>query len=206
MKNNFNTTIFLLLFLLVSNTFYAQNLEVLKEDRGYKEIRLGNDISQYNCFKQEGRPHGAQSLALAVGGKDQSKIMVYNFLPNSDYPYYKIGDVEIYKLEVMTYNQKIYEIKIYLAPHVDILPILKYRFGDYTNYDEMIFPTYKWKTNNGIVCELLGYGGDDYIKTYILKYTDEKITDLMEQEAENQKEFDRLKKERKLKDQAKSGF
>lgn len=206
MKFKVKSLCVILFFMFSNHILYSQSLYNLKEDKGYKEIKLGNDITEYDCFEQIGRPTGFQSLAFATSGIDQSKILNYKFAPNSQYPYYKIGDVEIYNLEVMTYNQKIYEIKIYLAPHVDILPILKYRFGENTSYDDLLFPSYKWKTNDGIVCELIGYGGGERIKTYILQYKDEKIADIMKQEAEKQKESNRLERERKLRNQAKSGF
>lgn len=206
MKTVSKASLILLLLFLSTNLSNAQNLTVLNDDRGYKEIKLGSDINDYNCFEKKGNPTGIASLSLALGGKDQSKIVIHNFHPNLDFPYYDIGDIKINGIEVMTYDEKIYEITLFLSPHRDILPILKYRFGNYTSFDDFVLPIYKWKTSMDIVCELLGYGIDGNIENHLLKYKDERIIKRMKQEGKEQQELDRLKKDRELKDKAKSGF
>ena len=146
------------------------------------------------------------SFFYATDGVDQSKMMIYDFVPNSDYPYYKIGNIDLHKMEVMTYKGKIYKITIYLPPHTDILPLLKYRYGEHTKYDELVFPIYEWETSNGITCELMGYGGGSEVKTYLLKYEDRNIKERIKMDAEKQKEINQRNKERKLREQARTDF
>lgn len=208
MKVNLKSYGIIFIFLFTYQIIFSQSLQTLKEDRGYKEIKLGSNINQYNCFERIGKATGGQSLVFATAGINQSKISVHKFVPNSDYPYYKIGDVDIFEIMVTVHVDRIMSIKFKIEKNNDILPLLKYRYGPNTSYKELVMSTYKWETNDGIVCSLNGYGGIKGMTTYayILEFEDIGYMALLKEKSLEQREANSRAKEKELRNQARTSF
>lgn len=205
MKLKFYQLFFILL--LTSYSTYSQELLKLTEDRGFREIKLGANIDQFNCFKLDNslRPHITLALYYAVA----DEITAYIFTPNEDYPYHKIGDVEIFRITVLAHQGRIFEIGINIKKNNDIFELLKYRYGNYTSFDNTVLPKYSWDIKEGITCKLIGYGKADErleIKSYVIKYIDNPYWKILSEKNNQKIESIKRAKENELKKQAKNQF
>lgn len=205
MKNHCKSLIALCFIVVFQNYTFSQSLSSLSIDRGFREIKLGSSINNYNCFVLN--DNLKPSLSFLFLGDVGEEISAYEFVANADYPYKEIGDIEILQMSVLVRNEKIIRIKLILEKRNDILQLLTYRYGEHTKYEDMVMPKYLWEANSGITCTLIGLGKMPVTTySYILEYNDQKYWDSLKEEVTKRQEFNKQVKERKLKEQAKTQF
>lgn len=195
----------LLIFIFTKSITYSQDLSKLSEDKGFREIKLGSNISKFNCFKLN---NSLKPFTYKYYSGIYNEISAYEFIPNSSYPYYKIGDIGIYEIKVLVYQNKIFQIEIIIEKNKDILELLKYRYGNYTSFDNSTIPEYSWNTNNGIAFKLHGYDNKSKltVNSYILEYEDSLYWKALMEINESKNEAEKRERINKLKEQAKTQF
>ena len=127
---------FVLLFLVISTTCFSQDLTELDKRNGFKDIKLGYPIDSVLGFK----------LQKEFKEKDEYPAKLYEV----EHPNYeKIGDVKINKVELKTYKELIYEIKVVTSKDPRLMKALESLYGK-ADYD-IKNDTYFWKTDNLIL-------------------------------------------------------
>jgi hypothetical protein len=124
------------LFVFLLSVCLGQNLSELDKRNGFKDIKLGSHIDSVKGFK----------LKKEFKEKDQFPAKLYEV----DHPdYKKIGEVEVYKIELKTYQDLIYEINVIADKDERLMKALESLYGK-SDYD-MKNETYFWKTDNLIL-------------------------------------------------------
>lgn len=153
--------IILTFFTGIFSTF-SQNLKKLEDNNGFRKIKLNSNIKDY---------YDADGYYDFV--KRDSTNQEYFGNLNFDYiyankDYDKIGNSKISSIYVNTYNDVIYEIRIYLEPNSEIVELTRMAYGKPTwnlnlksNFDM------GWTTENHIICHLMYY---EYQKITQLSY------------------------------------
>lgn len=163
-KNYMKKIAFYFLILLSSvQSIYSQDLEKLKENNGFRDIKLGSDVQDNLAFIK----------------KDSTNIKYFGVWTEYDYifnhSYYKgydkIGDVEIYRVFVKTFNDKIFDIRLILEKDFEVIELLNLAYGKAT-FDSLEGDSLYWKIDN-IECGLSGRW--DGIKNFYLTYIDTKL-------------------------------
>lgn len=127
---------FVLLFIVFSSGCFAQDLTELEKRNGFKDIRLGYPIDSVQGFK----------LLKEFKEKDEYPAKLYE-VENPEYE--KIGEIEINKVEIKTYKDLIYEIKVVANKDPRLMKALESLYGK-AEYD-IKNDTYFWKTDNLIL-------------------------------------------------------
>lgn len=138
---------------------YSQSIERLEENRGFKEIKLGKSIDEFERFVKKDSTNIKYFGAM---GYDAD----YAFdIPNSDYE--KIGESEVFKIFVKVYENKIFEINIIFEKSPEIIELLNIAYGKMTmgnNETKSLI----WETKN-IRCWYMEFYEKDFAQ---ISYTD----------------------------------
>jgi hypothetical protein len=118
------------------STCFGQGLSELDKRNGFKDIKLGLSIDSVKGFK----------LKKEFKERDEFPAKLYE-VENVDYE--KIGEVKIYKVELKTYKDLIYEINVITDKDERLMKALESLYGK-SDYD-MKNETYFWKTDNLIL-------------------------------------------------------
>lgn len=119
--------------MVISRTCFSQDLTELDKRNGFKDIKLGYPIDSVKGFK----------LQKEFKEKDEYPAKLYEV----EHPNYeKIGDVKINKVELKTYKELIYEIKVVTNKDPRLMKALESLYGK-ADYD-IKNDTYFWKTDN----------------------------------------------------------
>ncbi|MGJ5642894.1 hypothetical protein [Formosa sp. S-31] len=198
MKNGTLLIIALVVFSL--NSIYGQDISALEKGMGFRDIKLGGYIFDYDCFVKD---NAERSMMRGITGEPVHDV--YRFVLNEKYPYDKIGDLSIYMLLVKVNYGQIYEIKIFLEPNNRILELLTYKYGRCTEYNKDLFPTYYWRTKNGIQ---LAFMGPDIsgVKSYTLTYLNLNLYEQGKLAAKKSRAKAQSEREKKLRSEAQSQF
>mgnify|MGYP003401776459 FL=1 len=127
---------FVLPILLISIQSFSQDIAELDKRNGFKDIKLGSPIDSVTGYK----------LQKEFKEKDEFPAKLYN-VENPDYE--KIGEVKVNKVELKTYNDLIYEIKVVAHKDSRLMKALESLYGK-ADYD-IKNDTYFWKTENLIL-------------------------------------------------------
>lgn len=147
---------FILIISVLSLPVYSQNLERLKENNGFRKIKLNSNIKDYYDENNYYDFVKRDSTTLKYFGNSE-----YDYVyANSDYD--KIGENRIAAIYVNTHHDLIYEICIFFNPESDIKGLLKLAYGEPTSdLHPEIGADMRWTTNNPtILCHLIIYGGE----------------------------------------------
>lgn len=125
-----------LLFILISTMCFGQDLAELDKRNGFKDIKLGYPIDSVTGFK----------LLKEFKERDEYPARLYG-VGNPDYE--KIGEVKIHKVELKTYTDLIYEIRVVANKDPRLMKALESLYGK-ADYD-IKNDTYFWKTDNLIL-------------------------------------------------------
>ena len=127
----------LVLFLVViSANCFGQDISALDKRNGFKNIRLGEQVDS---------TMGAKFLK-DFKEKDEYPAKLYTI----NHPDYEtIGEVKIHKVELKTYQDLIYEIKVIASKDPRLMKALESLYGK-ADYD-LKNDTYFWKTDNLIL-------------------------------------------------------
>jgi hypothetical protein len=123
----------LLLFLLCSVSAYCQDLAELDRRNGFKDIRLGSLIDSVQGYK----------LQKEFKEREEYPAKLYT-VENAAYE--SIGEVKVHKVELKTYKDAIYEIRVLASKDPRLMKALESLYGK-ADYD-MKNDTYFWKTDN----------------------------------------------------------
>lgn len=162
------------IFITSINFSFSQNLEVLKSKNGFRELKLGDKADNYpELIKKD-------SSNLSYFGVWQE----YDYIVHPESDLYKnIGESEVYRILVKTYEGLIYKIFISVESNYEVIDLLKTEFGEATwinkTSDTNLVWDYVWRANN-IICRLFNDSVSlkDETKPFRLYYIDENIKDL----------------------------
>ena len=124
------------LFILISFYGFGQDLSELDRRNGFKDIKLGEPVDSVAGSK----------LLKEFKEKDEYPAKLYSV---KDAEYDKIGEVKVHKVEVKTYDDLIYEIRVVVSKDPRIMKALENLYGK-AEYD-LKNDTYFWKTDNLIL-------------------------------------------------------
>lgn len=114
----------------------SQNISELDKRNGFKNIRLGEPVDSVNGTK----------LVKEFKEKDEFPAKLYS-IDNPDYE--RIGEVKVHKVELKTYQDLIYEIRVVASKDPRLMKALESLYGK-ADYD-LKNDTYFWKTDNLIL-------------------------------------------------------
>lgn len=123
-------------FLVVSIRCFSQDISELDKRNGFKDIKLGSTIDSVTGYK----------LQKEFKEKDEYPAKLYS-IDNPEYE--KIGEVKVNKVELKTYKDLIYEIKVVANKDSRLMKALESLYGK-ADYD-VKNDTYFWKTENLIL-------------------------------------------------------
>jgi hypothetical protein len=126
----------LLFFCVTLSPCFSQNLSELDKRNGFKDIKLGSVIDSVKGFK----------LKREFKERNEFPAKLYE-VEHVDYA--KIGEVKVYKIELKTYKDLIYEINVIADKDERLMKALESIYGK-SDYD-MKNETYFWKTDNLIL-------------------------------------------------------
>src|SRR5687768_18522055 len=126
----------LLLSCVTLSHCFSQNLSELDKRNGFKDIKLGSAIDSIKGFK----------LKKEFKERDEYPAKLYEV---EHVGYEKIGEVKVYKVELKTYKDLIYEINVIVDKDERLMKALESLYGK-SDYD-MKNETYFWKTDSLIL-------------------------------------------------------
>ncbi len=150
--------IFLLLILFFNINSFSQNLERLSKNRGFKEIKLGKNINEFDRFVKKDTTNLKYFGAL---GYDSD--YAYDFV-NTEYE--NIINSNVNRIFVWVVDNEIYKIQILFDRSEEVIEYLKIAYGEPTseggnkNLKSLIWKTEKercWHMNVGEDSALLTY-------------------------------------------------
>ncbi|MBL6447444.1 hypothetical protein JMN32_14090 [Fulvivirga sp. 29W222] len=114
-----------MLFLVISSSMFAQDVEELDRRNGFKDIKMASSITTYEGLEYK---------------KDiEDKVFPEAKLYTSKKGYYEnIGSLKIFDLEVKVYKDSIFEIKVITEKDPNLYKGLKRAFGE---------PKFAYRTN-----------------------------------------------------------
>lgn len=122
--------------LLIAIPGFGQNVDELERRNGFKDIKLGYPVDSVTGYK----------LQKEFKEKDEFPAKLYSV----DNPEYEtIGEVKVNKVELKTYNDLIYEIRVVANKDSRLMKALESLYGK-ADYD-VKNDTYFWKTDNLIL-------------------------------------------------------
>ena len=124
------------IILVVSIRCFSQDISELDKRNGFKDIKLGSTIDSVTGYK----------LQKEFKEKDEYPAKLYS-IDNPEYE--KIGEVKVNKVELKTYKDLIYEIKVVANKDSRLMKALESLYGK-ADYD-VKNDTYFWKTENLIL-------------------------------------------------------
>jgi len=124
------------IILVVSIRCFSQDISELDKRNGFKDIKLGSAIDSVTGYK----------LQKEFKEKDEYPAKLYS-IDNPEYE--KIGEVKVNKVELKTYKDLIYEIKVVANKDSRLMKALESLYGK-ADYD-VKNDTYFWKTENLIL-------------------------------------------------------
>jgi len=170
----------LVVFISFVQTSLSQNLEKLKENNGFREIKLGFDIKDYPEFVKK---DSTNLKYFGAVGSDYNYIFDQVIKDGYD----KIGDADIYRIFAKTFKGKIFKINITLKKDYGTIKMLKLVFGK-PSFENMELGMLRWTTDNNIECEFMGY--IEFFKNDYIRFTEIGIEKLHEK---NKKENEKKK-------------
>lgn len=123
---------FSFLLIGISLSCMGQDLSELDKRNGFKNIKLGSSIDSLAGFK----------LQKEFMERNEYPAKLFT-IENSDYE--KIGEVKVHKVELKTYKDLIYEIRVITAKDPRLMKALESLYGR-ADYD-IKNDTYFWKTD-----------------------------------------------------------
>ncbi len=142
---------FVLPVLLISIQSFSQDIAELDKRNGFKDIKLGSPIDSVTGYK----------LQKEFKEKDEFPAKLYS-VENPDYE--KIGEVKVNKVELKTYKDLIYEIKVVAHKDSRVMKALESLYGK-ADYD-VKNDTYFWKTEN-LILKFQSEGKNRLVLLYI---------------------------------------
>ena len=122
--------------LLTATWSFGQNVDELEKRNGFKDIKLGYPIDSVTGYK----------LQKEFKEKDEFPAKLYSV----DNPEYEtIGEVKVNKVELKTYHDLIYEIRVVASKDSRLMKALESLYGK-ADYD-VKNDTYFWRTDNLIL-------------------------------------------------------
>lgn len=137
-----------LLFFLIFSTCYTQNIDKLKNNNGFRDIKLGSSINNYPDFIKKNTENEEY---FGAWGWD------YDYFLNNEIEklYSKLGESNIYKFFIKVDNSNsIYKISLVLEKTPEVIQMLEYVYGKPT-FENNELGLKDWVTDNDIKCELL---------------------------------------------------
>jgi hypothetical protein len=138
-------TLLICLLVLFSPSLFSQELKNLKEKNGFREIKLGTDVSKYPyLIKQD-----------SSNKKFFGNMADYDYIVNHKYTkkFDSVGNGEIKKVVVKTYQKKIFQILLLVDDYYfSIEKMLELNFGKSTS---IFNSSLEWETE-GINLTLFG--------------------------------------------------
>ena len=126
----------ILLFVLAFNSAFAQDLTELEKRNGFKDIKLGILVDSIQGAK----------LKKEFKEKDEFPAQLFTV---ENPAYEKIGEVPVKSVELKTYKNLIYEIKVVVDKDVRVMKALESLYGK-SEYD-IKTEIYFWKTQTLIL-------------------------------------------------------
>lgn len=130
---------------------FGQDTTELDKRNGFKDIKLGYPIDSVVGYK----------LQKEFKEKDEFPAKLYT-VENTEYE--KIGEVKVNKVELKTYNNLIYEIKVVANKDSRLMKALESIYGK-ADYD-VKNDTYFWKTEN-LILKFQSEGKNRLVLLYI---------------------------------------
>jgi len=125
-----------LLLMTISAGCLSQDISELDRRNGFKDIRLGEPVDSISGTK----------LVKEFKEKDEFPAKLYT-VNSADYE--RIGEVKVHKVELKTYQDLVYEIKVVASKDPRLMKALESLYGK-ADYD-LKNDTYFWKTDNLIL-------------------------------------------------------
>ncbi|WP_034058507.1 hypothetical protein [Lacinutrix jangbogonensis] len=150
--------LFTLLIIIFSSNSFSQNLERLSQNRGFKEIKLGKNINEFDRFVKKDTTNLKYFGALGYNSD-----YAYDFI---DTEYENIGNSNVKRIFIWVFDNEIYKIKIYFERSQEVIENLKIAYGEPTsegsnkNLKSLIWKTEKercWHMNVGEYSAIITY-------------------------------------------------
>lgn len=138
-------------FLLLSTRCFSQDISELDKRNGFKDIKLGSPIDSVTGYK----------LQKEFKEKDEYPAKLFS-IDNPEYE--KIGEVKVNKVELKTYKDLIYEIKVVANKDSRLMKALESLYGK-ADYD-LKNDTYFWKTEN-LILKFQSEGKNKLVLLYV---------------------------------------
>jgi len=122
--------------LMIQINLFGQDLEELDRRNGFKDIKLGSNVEQY------------EGLVLVSSAEDESVPEGKRYTPQSGY-YQDIGGIKITGLDVNVYRLQIYSISVKTVKDPNLLKALRKAFGQPAQI--LGNSSYEWKTDKLIL-------------------------------------------------------
>ena len=118
-KKYYMKRILLLLVLFCSMSVFSQDMNFLQSQNGFRDIKLGNNINDYDFFEKK---------------SESNKEYFGAYGSYYEYIYYgkrydKIGDAKIFKIFINTYNDLISQIEIVTAKDYNLWKSIENAYG-----------------------------------------------------------------------------
>ena len=192
---------YILIFITISINYFSQNSQKLDENNGFRDIKLGSEISSYK---------------YALKGTVQNDILYRFYINNNSYSFRypgaeyvierpnknfdKLGNAKILGIFLSVYNNKIYNIKIVIEFTFETYELMKFAFG----YPEIGTTCYSalWAGKN-VTCGLNASTGlnsaNNKPDISIINYTDNLISEQVKLEkSTKEKESKKLEQKKAL--------
>lgn len=150
-KKYYMKRILLLLVLFCSMSVFSQDMNFLQSQNGFRDIKLGNNINDYDFFEKK---------------SESNKEYFGAYGSYYEYIYYgkrydKIGDAKIFKIFINTYNDLISQIEIVTAKDYNLWKSIENAYGP---------PTVSREDMNGWYPGKIGCRISRYLDYYYIYY------------------------------------
>lgn len=142
---------------------HSQNIDKLKSDNGFRDIKLGKNVNNYPDFIKKSSKNEEY---FGAWGWNYDYILHQG----SDSKFKKLGDSKIYRIFAKVNENIIYEISLALDKNYDIIEMLEYAYGKPT-FENNELGIKRWTTDNNIECELQGFSTALEFSHYYITYT-----------------------------------
>lgn len=143
---------FILILIIISLNSFSQNSQKLDENNGFREIKLGSEINNYE-FAIERTSTNGELFNLYVGSNPYYFGTEFNYYIDTKHENYnKLGNAKILGIFLNEYKGKILQIKVIVEFRFETFDLMKLAYGDTWN-DKASSYNASWSSKN-VFCSL----------------------------------------------------
>jgi hypothetical protein len=188
---------YFLLFFAISLNSFSQNLQKLEENNGFRDIKLGSEITNYT----DAIYITDQNIELSELYKETGFDLKYRnhyYISSKNTKYNYLGNAKILAILLKVFKGKIFGIEVVTEYSQDTFDLMKLAYGEPLMGKTSDSPFSSWEVKN-IYCFFYRNHINSTLqkRISIIKYTDmiiEEQYELVEKEKEKEKQKEKQKK------------